>query len=255
MKYKTSVDAIKNGCMHYYSGLPCPKGHISARYAKSFSCVQCGKERQEKLMKINGRKKRSIIPMEEIVLAASLAEDRKDFRIRFPLEYMAASKKKILPRLCAHMPPAKTRGIWDKSSIMKAALDFTIKSEFAKNHPGAHDAAIRLGIWNEVVSHMNRPNADFDVVYLWGFVENNQLYIKPGVTSDRLGTKRIEHVSNRSKKEIEYFVMKKRYDALSVEKQLKKIGIKSDLSGFNGSSEFRIMTKNELSYATYLVGN
>lgn len=40
----TKIDrkaAIKTGQRHYFTGLPCKRGHVSHRYTATSNCVQC----------------------------------------------------------------------------------------------------------------------------------------------------------------------------------------------------------------------
>lgn len=53
------------GCKHYFTGKPCPYGHVSYRYAGAFACRDCSQNRNEKFRKENpdeyeARKKRCV---------------------------------------------------------------------------------------------------------------------------------------------------------------------------------------------------
>lgn len=37
----TRRDALAQGLTHYYTGKPCKRGHVGARYAKTANCVEC----------------------------------------------------------------------------------------------------------------------------------------------------------------------------------------------------------------------
>jgi hypothetical protein len=37
----TRKDALAQGLTHYFTGKPCKRGHVSARYAKTANCVEC----------------------------------------------------------------------------------------------------------------------------------------------------------------------------------------------------------------------
>lgn len=38
----TRSQAIEQGLTHYFTGKPCPRGHIAQRFVSSFGCVECG---------------------------------------------------------------------------------------------------------------------------------------------------------------------------------------------------------------------
>lgn len=46
-------EALKSGAKHYFTGLPCKRGHITLRYTKSAMCVTCDEERRQ--VKIRNR--------------------------------------------------------------------------------------------------------------------------------------------------------------------------------------------------------
>jgi hypothetical protein len=37
----TRKDALAQGLVHYFTGKPCKRGHVAARYAKTANCVEC----------------------------------------------------------------------------------------------------------------------------------------------------------------------------------------------------------------------
>lgn len=41
MNIITRKDALAQGLTHYFTGKPCKRGHIAARYAKTGNCVEC----------------------------------------------------------------------------------------------------------------------------------------------------------------------------------------------------------------------
>ena len=56
MTLLTRQDAIKQKSIFYFTGHPCPNGHIANRYVSGFNCVECkktpkGKKRQAELWK------------------------------------------------------------------------------------------------------------------------------------------------------------------------------------------------------------
>ena len=52
----TALRARQLGVMHYFTGMPCKRGHISPRYASSGNCAQCiAEKRGQAFINIKGR--------------------------------------------------------------------------------------------------------------------------------------------------------------------------------------------------------
>lgn len=49
----TRAAAVKSGSVHYYTGKPCPKGHIAPRFTSSFGCVICSQRRPRDVARRN----------------------------------------------------------------------------------------------------------------------------------------------------------------------------------------------------------
>ncbi|MDE3241704.1 MAG: GIY-YIG nuclease family protein [Nitrospirota bacterium] len=82
-----------------------------------------------------------------------------DFRTKAPKAYSAASRmgilKKMTKNLTARMRP---HGYWNLTAIAKEAKKYTSRSSFQKESPSAHQAAKRLGIFEQVCKHMIRKS-------------------------------------------------------------------------------------------------
>lgn len=118
-----------------------------------------------------------------------------------------------------------------------------------KRHSGAVSFAVKKGFWPAIVSHMDRLNSDYDAIYMWGYADGGDMVCKFGVTSQRLGTERIDSVSRKSGINPEFLILAKSNKALDAERSLKNIGRHEHLSGFNGSTEFRRLKPHELTKA------
>lgn len=240
--------------LRYYTGKACPHGHLCDRRVKDYGCVDCTSERNKKfILARGGIRKRNFVPYEEIFDVAKRYKDRKTFRDSSQQHYMAASKRGILESVCFHMAPAKTRGVWTQEKAVQAALKFSIKSKFSKSHPGAVDAIKRMGIENECYSHMDKLKGDYDVVYMWGFDAIDGFYTKFGVTSKRLGFERIRSVSSRSGLPIKFIHHAFTPMATAIERELLCLGSNAEMSKFNGSSEFRLLTYHEFQKALEII--
>jgi 5-methylcytosine-specific restriction endonuclease McrA len=50
---RTRKEAIERGIKRYFSGKPCPNGHVSARFVSSYNCVDCADDRSKVFRKDN----------------------------------------------------------------------------------------------------------------------------------------------------------------------------------------------------------
>lgn len=48
MQIKSRAAAIENGDVTYFTGQPCKRGHVSARYVTAGSCVECLRENDDR---------------------------------------------------------------------------------------------------------------------------------------------------------------------------------------------------------------
>ena len=94
--------------------------------------------------------------METILKIALQCETKKEFRTEHVNAYKAASALGILGKVCSHFKckNVKPPGYWTYETIRPLALACKTKREFRAKHIGAHGAAHRLGIYNEVSSHL-----------------------------------------------------------------------------------------------------
>lgn len=82
-------------------------------------------------------------------------QSRKLFLKGSPSAYVAASKHKWLPEVCAHMTLlAKPVGYWTEERCQEEALKFNTKSEFSKGAPSAYVIACRNKWTKKICRHM-----------------------------------------------------------------------------------------------------
>lgn len=239
-------DARAKNAIHYNNGRSCKKGHRAVRFVSTMTCVQCSKEAQRRK---NKGVKAHFHPFCTIWKAAKSCKNRKEFKTRFPRLYGAAYKRDIVQKICSHMPAARTAPKWTFCRVYNLARSYSTQGEFISKHAGALDYALNKGFWSHVSAHMERLNSDYDAVYIWGFWRDDVLICKVGVTSERLGMKRIDSVSRKSGLPVEFCIVAKSGCALDAEKELKIVGQKEPLNGFNGSSEFRRFSNQDLTKA------
>lgn len=197
----------------------------------------------------------------ENLQAEALKYDNKvDFRKNSNPAFLTASRKKILDQICSHMEPGKLpNGHWLlKENCAKEALKYTNRRAFSLANSSAYHGADVNGWLDEICSHMDfSPSSDADTVYIWraiGHEFNGLPVYKFGTTSARLYDRRIIEVARFANMEFEIVTLVSvNVHASEVEAELLKIGINPRYQGFNGASEFRALTENELRVALEIV--
>lgn len=233
------------GLKKYFNGKPCPHGHVDFRWVSTQYCVACSKEKARPTKGV----KAHYHPFCALWKAAKESVDRKDFKTRFPGQHSAAHKRGLMRELCSHMPPPKTRGVWSFCKLLKVAGDHSTMVEFMRAHSGGYDYAQKIGAIDIISSRMQRRISDYDAIYIWGFWRAEQLICKFGVTSQRLGSTRIDYVSKRGGLPVHFYILAKSKNAHQWEALVKEIGGAANLGKFSGSTEFRKITNQELTRA------
>jgi hypothetical protein len=91
--------------------------------------------------------------------------------------------------------------------------------------------------------------SDGNCFYLWlvvGAYFNGLPVYKPGVTSTRLKFTRIEQVAKAGGLEYDLILWLPVTDAYALEAQIKNMGVSPQYAGFNGATEFRAFTEDEV---------
>lgn len=144
---------------------------------------------------------------------------------------------------------------WDFDAVAEEALKYSHREEFRVGSAGAAQWAARNGVWDTVCSHMDLASrSDYDCVYIWkpeGFCD----VYKIGVTSKRLGAKRIEYVSGNYGMSVELLYLKHTTDALPKEKEMLSLGKPAKVSrNWDGFSEFRHLSDSQFLECLRIMG-
>jgi len=187
-------------------------------------------------------------------------DNKVDFRKNSNPAFLTASRKNLLDQICSHMEAGKLpNGHWlIKENCATEALKYMNRRAFSLANSSAYHGADINGWLDEICSHMEfNPSSDGDVVYIWravGQYYNKLSVYKFGSTSARLDDKRISEVARKANMDFEIVVLAKvNLQASEIETQLLKLGENPKYSGFNGSSEFRALTDEELRIAIELI--
>jgi len=197
----------------------------------------------------------------ENLQAEALKYDNKvDFRKNSNPAFLTASRKNLLDQICSHMEAGKLpNGHWlNKDNCAAEALKYTNRRAFSLGNSSAYHGADSNGWLDEICAHMDfNPSSDSDAVYVWravGHEFNNLPVYKFGTTSARLEDRRITEVARFAKMDFEIVVLTKvTIHASELEAQLLKFGANPMYEGFNGASELRALTDEELQEALDLI--
>lgn len=193
--------------------------------------------------------------------AEALKYDNKvDFRTHSNPAFLTASRKKLLDQICSHMEPGKLpNGYWlIKENCAVEALKYSNRRAFSIANSSAYHGADSSGWLDEICGHMDfNPSSDSDVVYIWRAIghEYNKLPVyKFGTTSARLNDRRVTEVAKSADMQFEIILLTQvKVHAVELENELLKLGANPQYSGFNGASEFRALTVEELKTAIALI--
>ena len=190
-----------------------------------------------------------------IEIVAKECTSYAEFHERFSGAEDAARSR--FPGLIRNLFP-ELRAAWDKEAVRLAAEPYLNRTEFFRNCPGAYKAAHRLNIMDEILpEYLN--GADNNAIYIWravGQVYNGNPVYKIGVTSARLGVRRIKDVAKGVGFEFEVICCEAvQCKASDLEKKLLILGGDPKFSGFDGCTEFRSLSDSALYAAISLICN
>ena len=174
---------------------------------------------------------------------ASKYNGRYDFQTGSGGAYRYAFRNKMLDELFPDT--IREQVSWDDASVIEEGKKHQSRSMFKYNASSAYKHAIKHGLLDLIFgTTLNTPLCDNDVVYLWK-VKGLPVY-KVGITSERLGERRIKYVCRKGNLECEISHMVVVDDAKLVERALLSYGRPFSFDEpFSGSTEFRNMTKEE----------
>ena len=194
---------------------------------------------------------------EALKLDALKYKTRKEWQRNSPGAYSTARNRGLLDACCGHMNAVYIS--WTADMLKADALKYKTRFEWRRESSGAYCAAFNRGLLDTCCAHMERGfcSTDNDAVYIWKaigqFFNGEQVY-KIGVTSSRLGEIRVLQCADKADFEAEIVILANvNGKATEVEKYLLAIGADPKYVGFNGASEFRAMTDEQLAQAVRLV--
>lgn len=181
---------------------------------------------------------------------------RSEWRAGDNKAYLTAHRKGWVEECCEHMD-GKPYKKWSKELCMESALQYNTRGEWQVRDKNAYMAAYKNDWAEECCAHMEEGlQGDYDTVYLWYTGESlygKKLY-KFGATSERLGDWRINAVAKLAGYIPEIlFIQPVTVKAYELERVVKKMGTSPKFVGFNGATEFRCFTNEEVDQIMELV--
>ncbi len=146
---------------------------------------------------------------------------------------------------------------WNFDLVAKEAEKYKTRTDFAKNAGSAYIWALRNQVIERLIPEVSDGHNTRDCVYIWAADECSGIY-KVGVTSQNKGDERIRRVATKSgyAESAKIVVIRNVGSdlALRVEAKLKTIGTKHKFNRvFDGCTEFRVMTPDQLASAVSLI--
>jgi hypothetical protein len=109
---------------------------------------------------IHMQPKRGDVPkytLHACVTMAKKCKYRSEFAERYPGHYAASRSKYDVNIICKNMSKKKIKSKWTVTKIKQHAKKFWRRSDFKRYDAGAYSAAKRLGIIDQVCTHMKNP--------------------------------------------------------------------------------------------------
>jgi len=193
---------------------------------------------------------------EMLIADAARFETRKEWQCVSNAAYCAARERNLLDVCCVHMRQVLTS--WTEEMLIADAARFETRSEWQRGSGSAYATALRRNLLDVCCAHMSRASGmDNDAIYIWkavGWTYNGEQVYKVGVTSARLGTQRINKVCQRVDVESEIVMLAKvNGKATALESTLLSIGHDPKYVDFDGCTEFRAMSDEQLKQALALI--
>ena len=176
---------------------------------------------------------------EEIQAEALKYNTRDTFRVGSNDAYGAAQRAGCINEVCAHMKQVLEHD-WTVDKLKVAATPYLTRTNFKHGRPSAYKKALELGVMNVICAHMGKQDtlSDNDTIYIWKVVGFDNIY-KVGVTSKRLGDRRIKDTIRNSGFDGELIYMKYVNGlATTLEREIHDKYPSADLGYFDGYTEY-----------------
>lgn len=191
---------------------------------------------------------------EAIIAEAKKHNTISDFQIS--AAGRAARRRNLMDACSAHMDMSHYH-YWTTESLVLEASNYSSRTEFNDKSPNARAAAQARGIMDDICQHMERISGDADSIYIWEakeqYFKGRPVY-KLGVTSERLGMRRIKEVAKAQGFDYELIILAKvKGETFYLEQLLLSFGDNPLFIDGDGKTEFRALSEEELMEALDLI--
>jgi hypothetical protein len=183
---------------------------------------------------------------------ASKYPDRWTFQKGCGSAYRILWKKGLLEDVFGPLPEKQS---WNYEKVVECANLCKHRTDFKIKYPGGHQWAYEKGLLSELFGETyNTPECDNDVLYIWSVVEIPNLY-KVGITSSRLGIRRINYSCRKGSVKADKIWLFYVDDAKTLEKEILSLGESYTFDKpFSGSTEFRVFDEITLNFCLSKAG-
>ena len=167
--------------------------------------------------------------------------------------YEAARKRGLLDQLYPSL-----RGDWsDDAVVLAEGRKYASRAEFARGSKAAYHVALKHGLLDLIDWPEENATSDNDAIYIWravGQYFNGHPVYKVGVTSARMGVRRVEQVARASGFEFDLICCEAvQGKATDLERKLLILGESPGFVGFDGCTEFRALSDSALYAAITII--
>jgi predicted GIY-YIG superfamily endonuclease len=175
-----------------------PKAYASAKYKNIIDNLKL-------FLKPTPSNKPSMSP-EEVTQESKKYLTKKEFRTQSPLAYRLAIKYNLFGKTITHLGDKQIRkesGYWTYEKLKAEAFKYKSKKEFSEKNSGAVSTAKKMGIWDEITSHMETLGSLYErAVYAWEFPDKS-VYV--GLTFN-LSLRASQHLDEEGKTQVSKYI-------------------------------------------------
>jgi hypothetical protein len=198
-----------------------------------------------------GNKKHTI---ESVTLVAAKFPTRAEFQKQAIAEYTWAWKRNLIDIVSPH---TKAKGPETVESVIEAAKLCKTNKEFYEKFPRQYSWMYQLGLMAEVRKFLSRKRSLPNVVYIWeaiGATFNGEKVYKIGISRTSFGSTRVEMVSKKSGFGCNLIAFVEVGEhARQIENAILKMGYNPKFYGFDGCTEFRALSDDQLEKALTII--
>jgi hypothetical protein len=196
---------------------------------------------------------------ESVMSAAKLCKTNKEFCEKFPRQYSWMYRLGIKDE-CSKFWVSQWEFIPSKYSnegLLETARQCETIGELRENYCSEYGEILRRGLMAEVRKFLSRKRSLPNVVYIWeaiGATFNGEKVYKIGISRTSFGSARVEMVSKKSGFGCNLIAFVEIGEhAKQIENAILKMGYNPKFYGFDGCTEFRALSDDQLEKALTII--